>query len=96
MISSTSAANGTTTITVYPSAIATREKNNADLPLLVGNITICGTLADALCTNCNVAAWPSDLGLALGSLYIHCSPTSALSIPLTLVRSLLAGRLVNC
>jgi hypothetical protein len=66
------------------------------LPLLIGNTMICRTLANALCTNYNIVAWPSNLGLALGSLYIYCSPTSALSIPLTLVRSLLASRLVNC
>ena len=76
--------------------MATREKNNTNLLLLVDNTTIYRTLANALYTNYNVVAWPSNLGLALGSLYIYCSPTSALSIPLTLVHSLLASRLVNC
>ena len=96
MISSTSTANSTTTITVCPLAIAAREKNNADLLLLVGNTIICRTLAEALCTNCNAAAWPSNWGLTLRSLYICCSPISALSVLLILVCSLLASRLVNC
>jgi hypothetical protein len=60
--------------------MAATEKNNADLPLLVGNTMINGTVGDGLCTNCNAAAWPSDRGLALASWYMRCNPSNAGSV----------------
>src|SRR5579871_1366557 len=59
--------------------MAATEKNNADLPLLVGNTMINGTRGDGWCTNCNALAWPSDWGWALGP-YMRCNPNNALEL----------------
>jgi hypothetical protein len=76
--------------------MAATEKNNADLPLLVGNTMINGTLGDGLCTNCNANACPSDRGLAFGSWYMRCNPNNALeSMPSDFTRR--AGKIgTNC
>src|ERR1700724_1732769 len=57
--------------------MAATEKNNADLPLLVGNTMTNGTFGDGLCTNCNATACPSDRGLAFGLWYMRCNPINA-------------------
>ena len=66
-MSSTNVANGTTTMTICYIVIAATKKNNANLLLLVGNITINGTIGDRLYTNYNIDACPSNWGLTLGS-----------------------------
>jgi hypothetical protein len=74
--------------------MAATEKNNADLPLLVGNTMTNGRCADAWCTNCNADACPSDRGLACASWYMRCNPINTRSD--TSIRSLFIGRLLNC
>jgi len=56
--------------------MAATEKNNADLPLLVGNTMTNGLLGHGLCTNFNADAYPSDRGLAAASWYMRCNPTN--------------------
>src|SRR5436853_3333528 len=93
-MSSTNAANGTTTMTVCCCVMAATEKNNADLRLLVGN-TMINARDDGLCTNCNADACPSDRGLALASWYMRCNPIIAESTPLPLsIRARLPARYV--
>src|SRR5450432_2873775 len=96
-MSSTNAANGTTTMTVCYTAMAATEKNNPDLLLLVGNTTTNGIFRDGLYTNCNADACPSNRGLALMSWYMRYNLINTLSVLSMLpIRSCLASRLDNC
>ena len=70
-------------MTVCCCVMAATEKNNADLPLLVGNTMINGR-DDGLCTNCNADTCPSDQGLALVSWYMRYNPIIAKSTLLPL------------
>src|SRR5438876_6050638 len=97
-MSFTNTANSTIMITVCYIVIAVTKKNNANLLLLVGNTMTNSIVSNRLCTNYNTDACPSDYGFALGSWYMRCNLTNALStlLSVSLTRSLLASRLVNC